>query len=85
LLQYSSTLSSALRGIPFGGNVWRSEFTMDHGLSQAPDPLRHAAHTPLSPNIPQAPTIRGGLSRAEGPLQGSDRGLLYRYANDGHL
>jgi hypothetical protein len=26
-----------------------------------------------------APTVRGGLSRAEGPIHSSDRGLLYRY------
>lgn len=26
-----------------------------------------------------SPTVRGGLSRAEGPIHSSDRGLLYRY------
>jgi hypothetical protein len=29
------------------------------------------------PLVP-APTIRGGLSRAEGPIHSSERGLLYR-------
>jgi len=29
------------------------------------------------PMVP-APTVRGGLNRAEGPIHSSDRGLLYR-------
>jgi hypothetical protein len=32
----------------------------------------------VDPMMP-APTVRGGLSRAEGPIYSSDRGLLYRY------
>jgi hypothetical protein len=32
-----------------------------------------------------APTVRGGLSRAEGPIHSSDRGLLFRYIIFLHL
>lgn len=54
------------------GGMWRSEFGADF-----PHPVDHL-RSPQSAMPPPQQAVRGGLSRAEGPLQGSDKGLLYR-------
>lgn len=76
LMQFSGLVASLLR-TPF---MARSQYSPQEYQQYQGDQHR-AQDSPMAASsiAGTAPCIRGGLSRAEGPLQGSERGLLYRY------